>query len=79
MLCKECGKEHGELTACPCQSVGMIQLYPEQETPYCCPVCHGRQQITTLIDGSIPVDGQGMMGDQYMPCPACDATGIIWR
>ena len=46
--------------------------------PYCCPVCGGRQQITAREDGLIPVDGNGIWGTQYVPCPACGGTGIVW-
>ena len=44
----------------------------------CCSVCGGRQQITSREDGLIPVDAHGMCGPQYVPCPACGGTGIVW-
>ena len=44
----------------------------------CCPVCGGRQQITSREDGLIPVDAHGMCGPQYVSCPACGGTGIVW-
>ena len=55
-----------------------IELYETSKKPYCCPVCGGRQQITAREDGLIPVDAHGMCGPQYVPCPACGGTGIVW-
>lgn len=54
---------------------------PEQEKeqkPYTCPVCNGHK--TVQKPPWIPGDQTEwiMSSMETYPCPACDATGIVW-